>query len=46
MFRIISTHVHERMQICSKDPKTMLDSGENHILFYICFCFDILTLCQ
>jgi hypothetical protein len=45
MIRIISTHVHEMVQVCSKEPKTMLDSGENYKLFYICFCFDILKLC-
>jgi hypothetical protein len=25
--------------------KNMLNSDENCVLFYICFCFDILKLC-
>jgi hypothetical protein len=29
-----------------KEPKTMLDSGENCELLYICFFLDILKLCQ
>jgi hypothetical protein len=37
MIHIISIHVHERVQVCSKEPKTMLDSGETINFFTYVF---------
>ncbi len=48
----ITTHKHQNsklngVQIQRKElKKTMLDSGENYELFYICFSCDIFKLCK